>query len=187
MQLRHFLFALLLVLFAASGCIFSPDDSGDDDLPPPPSFEPAESPDEVMAKFREIYQAKNLDFYRRLLSEDYRFIPQNDGPVYNLDNELSVHEKMFNEIAGEGGVIISDISVVQLLPQGIWEDTPENEPDFGGGSQKRTYIVQIDFSLQGQSLILRVEGPVIYYVRAEQADGQTVYRLLGMRDATFGG
>jgi hypothetical protein len=188
MHLRHLLFVLLLAAFATSGCIFSPDDDSGGDPPPPVEFVPAESPDEVMQKFEEIYEDRNLDFYRELLSEGYLFVPQDDAASYGYEVEINILDKMFNEIAGENGFVIQDISVVQLDPQGVWQDTPANDPNFGSAtdSQYRTYIVQIDFSIAGQNLILRVQGPVIYYVRAEQDGDQTVYRLLGMVDATFG-
>lgn len=188
MQPRHFLFTLLLVAFATSGCIFSPDDDGGGDPPPVQTFEPAESPDEVMEKFIEIFEARNLEFYERLLSLDYQFVAQDDAGSYNIDTELAIYGKMFNEIAGSNGFVISDISVVQMEPQGIWEDTPANDPNFGGfpESQYRTYEVQIDFNISGQNLILRVQGPVIYYVRAEQENDQQVFKLLGMQDLTFG-
>ncbi len=189
MKLRHLLFTVLLVAFATSGCIFSPDDDGGGDPPPPVEFEPAESPDQVMEKFVEIYGDKNLDFYRRLLSTNYLFIPQDDAGSYNFDTEIDIVDKMFNEIAGSNGFVISDIDVVQMDPQGVWTETPANDPNFGGlsGSQYRTYIVQIDFNISGQNLVLRVQGPVIYYVRAEQEEDQQVFKLLGMVDATYGG
>ena len=187
MQLRHVLFALLLVAFATSGCIFQPEDDGPGDTPPPASFEPASSPDEVMLKFREIYEDRNLEFYAQLLSEDYLFIPRDDDR-YGYDVEMTILDKMFNEAPASNGYVISDVSVVQLDPQGVWQDTPANDPDFAGtGSQYRTYQVQIDFSIAGQSLILRVQGAVIYYVRPEQVDGEQVYKLLGMVDLTVGG
>jgi hypothetical protein len=46
--------------------------------------------------------------------------------------------------------------------------------------------VDIKFSIQGQNLILRVQGPVLYYVLDEGADGESDFRILGMVDATYG-
>ena len=186
MRLRHLLFLLLVTAFGASGCIFSPNDD-DKPEPPPPLDVCAESPDAAIQSFRQIYSQRDLDAYRELLSRDYKWIPQ-DGEIYNYDVEIEVATKMFTNLPGETNVIISDIAVDQLDPQGVWQPTPDNDPNFGGftDSQYRNYIVDIKFSLQGQNLIYRVQGPVLYYVMAEDVDGETCYKILGMVDATYG-
>ncbi len=45
---------------------------------------------------------------------------------------MAIANKMFNGIAGESDYIISDISIDVLEPQGVWTDTPANDPYFGG-------------------------------------------------------
>ncbi|HOX25656.1 MAG TPA: hypothetical protein PLL30_11195 [Candidatus Krumholzibacteria bacterium] len=186
MRLRHLLFTMLLVAFAASGCIFSPGDDPEPPAPPPVDV-CAAAPDTAMLRFQQIYSARNLDAYGELLSREYKWIPQ-EGEIYTYDVEIEVARKMFNALPGEGGVSISDISVDLLQPQGIWQPTPEDDPNFGGfpGSQYRNYIVDIKFQISGQNLVYRVQGPVLYYVMAEDVDGETCYKILGMVDATFG-
>ncbi len=188
MRVRHLLFFVLLIAFASSGCIFSPDN---DDEPPPPPPAPecvtATSPDQVMQVFREVYAGRQLDCYRQLLSEDYLFIDQ-DGGTDTYDDEIRIADKMFNGLEGNTSIIISDITIEQLLPQNVWVATPANDPNFGGftDSQYRAYVVHIKFQVSGQNLILQVQGPVIYYVKNEGDDENPDYKILGMVDQTYG-
>jgi hypothetical protein len=186
MKLHRLLFCVLLAAFAASGCIFSPDESEDTPPPPPATCTTATSPDQCMEVFREVYANMNLDCYSKLLSQEYLFIPQ-EGASYGFDVEIEIARKMFDGVAGENNFVIQSIAIDQLEPQGVWRATPANDPNFGGypESQYRNYLVDIKFSIQGQNLILRVQGPVLYYVLDEGADGQD-FKILGMVDATYG-
>jgi len=145
------------------------------------------SADAAMQTFRSVYSQRDLDVYQVVLSRDYKWIPQ-DGEIYNYDIEIEVANKMFNALPGEPNVIIADIAVDQLDPQGIWQSTPENDPNFGDydGSLYRNYIVDIKFALQGQNLIYRVQGPVLFYLLDEGTEDEANFRLLGMVDATYG-
>jgi len=188
MKLRTQLAILMLIAFASTGCIFSPGGDDDPPPPPPPINTCADSPDGVMQLFRTIYAARNLDAYREILSRAYLWIPQGDEAIWNYDEEIAATEKMFNGLAGNNDIIISSISVDQLEPQGTWQPTPTNDPNFGGfpGSQYRNYLVDFSFSISGQNLIFRVQGPVLYYVMSETEGDQTCFKILGMVDATFG-
>ncbi|HOX25272.1 MAG TPA: hypothetical protein PLL30_13155 [Candidatus Krumholzibacteria bacterium] len=145
------------------------------------------SADAAMQTFRSAYSQRDLDVYQVVLSHDYQWIPQ-DGEIYSYDVEIEVANKMFNAVPGEANLIIADIAVDQLDPQGIWQPTPEDDPNFGDyeGSQYRIYIVDIKFALQGLYLIYRVQGPVLFFVLDEGTEDEANYRLLGMVDATFG-
>jgi hypothetical protein len=180
------LFFVLLVAFATTGCIFSPDDDSEAKPPPAPACETAQSADDVIEIFGEVYAARNLDCYRKLLSQEYLFISQ-DGTFDNYDEEIAIAEKMFNELVGEGGIVISDITIDLLQPEGVWTQTPENDPNFGGfpQSQYRQYTVDFSFHIAGQNLRYRVQGPVLYYV-LDEGDGSPNFKLLGMVDATYG-
>jgi hypothetical protein len=186
MKVRHLLFFTLLVAFATSGCIFSPDSDEDTPPPPPPECTTATSPDEAMQVFRTVYAGRSLECYRELLSEEYLFIDQAGG-FDNYDEEIRIANKMFNGLEGENNFIISDITIDRLEPQGVWTQTPENDPNFGGfpQSQYRNYLVDFKFSISGQNLILRVQGPVLYYVLDEGGDSPD-FKILGMVDATYG-
>ena len=186
MKLRHLMFFLLLIAFAASGCIFSPDDDDGGDSTPPVTCKTAQNADKAMEIFREVYAGRQLDCYRKLLSEDYLFVERN-GDITNFDTEMVIAEKMFNGVAGQNNYIIADISIDILDPQGVWTDTPGNDPDFGGfpESQYRTYIVHIEFVIQGENLTLLVDGPVTFFVMNEGTDSPD-FKILGMRDLTHG-
>lgn len=189
MKLRHLMFVLLLVAFAASGCIFSPDDNPDDGgTEPPPSCDTAATADEALVVFRDVYTSRELDCYRKLLSEDYLFVKK-DGTVDNFDTEMIIADRMFNGIAGQNNYIIADITIDILDPRDVWLPTPENDPDFGGfpGSQFRTYDVFMQFVISGEDLTLVVQGVVIFYVMDEGTDGNPDFKILGQRDLTNGG
>ena len=109
MTFRHLLFAVLLVAFAASGCIFSPDPDPDPPAPPVIECTTATSPDEAMAAFKTAYEGRSLDCYRELLSESYLFIPQDDQASYGYDIEIDIARKMFEGLEGENGFVIQDI------------------------------------------------------------------------------
>jgi hypothetical protein len=186
MRIRHLLFFILLVAFAASGCIFSPDNDDQSQQQPPPECTVATSADAAMQVFRDVYAARNLDCYRKLLSRDYLFIDQ-DGGFDNYDDEIRIADKMFNGLEGDNQIIISDITIDRLEPRGVWTQTPANDPNFGGfsDSQYRQYIVDFSFAVSGQNLILRVQGPVLYYVE-DVGESSPDFKILGMVDATYG-
>ena len=187
MKLRHLMFFLLLVAFAASGCIFSPEEGNDPgNEQPPPTCETAETADDVMTVFREVYAGRQLDCYRELLSKEYVFVKK-DGTYDNFDTEMVIANKMFNGIAGESDYIISDITIDVLEPQGVWLDTPANDPDFGGfpESQFRPYEVHMEFLISGHNLTLIVTGTVVFYVMDEGVDSPD-FKILGQSDHTIG-
>lgn len=192
MYYRPLLFvALLIVMLAAPGCLFSPDDDGGDDTPPPSTHVFPDTADKLVANFVRYYEERNLERYREVLSSNYRFIAK-DETEYNFDRDIDIHDKMFNEVAGDGGIAFEDITVQQMNPLGTWEAVPENDPFFGGasGSLYRAYDVFINFKVSGQNLVFEVTGLVIFYVtsREVEVDGttRTMYELLGQKDETNG-
>jgi hypothetical protein len=186
MKVRHLLFCVLLAAFAASGCIFSPDDDSETPDPGDQECATAKSADEVIQIFREVYAGRDLDCYRELLSEEYLFIAQ-DGSQDNYDEEIAIADRMFNELAGDGNIVISDITIDLLRPEGVWTQTPANDPNFGGfpESQYRQYTVDFSFHISGQNLRYRVQGPVLYFVQ-DEGEGSPDFKLLGMVDSTYG-
>ena len=151
-----------------------------------PVFAIAETSNEAMTFFREAYCGRFLEFYEHLLSEDFLFV-ERDGGITNLDTELAIANKMFNGIAGQNNFVIADITVDVLDPQGVWTPTPSNDPDFGmfPASMYRTYIVHMEFVIQGENLTLLVDGPVTFFVMNEGTDSPD-FKFLGMRDLTHG-
>jgi len=154
------------------------------------SLPPVHTADQLMQQFNFTYAGRMLDEYSTLLSSDFVFVSQG-ADAYGYDTELAIANKMFNEIAGEGGTIIDRIEIDQLEALGVWSPVPMNDPDFGDfavdDAQYRPYTIELRFYLQGQNLIQLVSGHVIFYAIPQQNGGQTEYRLLGIKDQTFGG
>ncbi len=152
-------------------------------LPPPYSG------DQLMQQFKFTYAGRMLEEYESLLFDDFLFVSQGEDS-YGYDTELAIANKMFNEIPGEGGYIIDSIEIDQLDPLGVWSAVPENDADFGEyeseGAQYRPYAIQLRFFLQDQNLIQLVSGHATFYAIREENGDQWKYRLLGIKDLTFG-
>ena len=192
MKLRPIFFALLVIAFGSTGCIFSPDDSGDGGGPEPDPHVFADTADKLINNFKRYYAEMNLDRYRELLHDNYLFVSQSEEGNYDLNTELEIANRMFNQVAGEGGIQIQDITVDVMQPIGPrWETTDPADPNFGG-SLKRAYEVTISFIILNANTTYEATGMVIFYVapiEVEQDDGSTreMYQLLGQHDQTFGG
>jgi len=146
-------------------------------------------PDWVMWIFEDSHEEMAIDAWAGVLGEDFLFVPADGSPAYGYDAEVAAMERLFGGEPGSNGMAISDLAMVRLEPQGVWEDTPDDDPNFGGhaGSQKRVYLMEMDFAVAGQNLILRVHGPAIFYVKPESPVPGSEWELLGIVDATYGG
>jgi hypothetical protein len=190
MLIRSLLFVVLLVTLAASGCIFSPPKDDDPPPPPPPLNTCAATPDALMQLFREIYSTRNYDAYLEILSENFLFVTENRTETYGYEEEIDIHYKMFNGLAGTDGIVFSNITVDELTPESVWRATVPEDEFFGefANSQNRVYNVDFNFYVSGQDLRYRVQGAVRYYVMQEDmGNGELCYKYLGMEDLTFGG
>ena len=153
---------------------------------------PQTSPEGAIEIFKAAMEERDLTLYRHIINEDFIFVPKGDEVAYNYDTEISITNKMFNEIAGEGGIVISNIVVSLLDPQGVWNPIPESDPNFGGfpNSQYRQYEVNFKFYLQGENTVYQSTGFVVVYLTTEQEEfeGSTVsaYKILGFKDQTNG-
>lgn len=200
MTAKNLLLALgLVVLVFPVGCIFSPDEDGGDGgggggggnegYPFP------DTADKMVQNFTEIYGNMDIDAYREILHPDYRFIlgsADGDDEYYNFDTEVALTANMFS---GEQGPTpdarpISEIQIV-TYPQGVWDDVPENEPNFGGhGAVKKVYEVDISVTRPGYNTFL-IQGQVDFYAVRQDSlvNGQTrdYWRLLGQWDHTASG
>jgi hypothetical protein len=146
------------------------------------------TPDECMLFFGQAYGERDLDFYAHLLADDFLFVTQ-DATIDDRAAELAIAAAIFGGQMGDNGVVISDIDVDQLVPQSVWTPTPPDDPHFGGfpDSWFRQYQIDIKFVVAGQNLILRVQGPVLFYVMdVSPSETPPSYRLLGVVDATYG-
>jgi len=104
---------------------------------------------------------------------------------YDFATEIGISTKMFNQIGGEGGIAIQDITVLAFAPMGVWMPTPANDVNFGSaaGSMYRLYGVELRHKILSQNLYYLVEGPVIVYA-AETDEG---WKLLGFVELAAGG
>ncbi len=146
-------------------------------------------PDWVMWIFEDSHDVGSIDAWAGVLGEDFQFVPTDGSAAYGYDTEVQTMGRLFGGEAGSNGMSIAGVHVVQLEPQGVWQETPQDDPHFGGytGSQYRTYLVQLDFAVAGQNLFLRVQGPATFYVKPESSVPGAEWELLGIVDATYGG
>ncbi len=126
MKLRPLLFSVLVISFAATGCLFSPDNGGENPPVVTTTYIWPDTADKLVANFEIYYGDRNLARYAELLSGNYRFIAQ-DGTEYNFDREYEIADKMFNEVAGDDGIAFEDITVEYLNPlAGQWVDADQS-------------------------------------------------------------
>jgi len=145
------------------------------------------SRDQAMVRFKDVMESRNIDQYIALMRPDFTFVGK-AGVVYDRDVELSIMNKLFNELAGEGGVIISNIVVSQLDPQGVWVEIPDEDENFGGYSdcRYRQYEVNIKFYLQGQNVVYQTTGFIVFYMINSGTAEDPIFKLLGIKDQTNG-
>ncbi len=165
MKLKNLLMLLatLALLVGATGCIFSPDDTGSDDggdVGRPPNT----TPDILMRNFKDIYQEMDSGEFEAILHPDYRTVllqetfdlwEGSDNPLTELffdrDVEIQIHRNMFEGLGGvdESGIAqppIDSISVDLLDKEGTWEPVEESEEYFGGrDAYKARYNLLIHF------------------------------------------
>lgn len=167
MKLKNLLMliAMLAMLAGSAGCIFSPDDSKD----PPPEVEAlpkADTPDQMMANFKVIYEDMMYDEYESLLHDDYRTVllqttfdewADGDNPLAELyfdkTLETTIHRNMFDGLTGIGPggepiPPIDSINVTTLDKDGTWDVVEPSTEYFGGfeGAYKAQFNVLLHFN-----------------------------------------
>lgn len=99
---RKSLVALGLVVLTTSGCAFTPDKQPPD---PPAPIPEADTPRNLMIRFREIYQQRQFVHYEKLFTSDFRFqfsaatdpeLAAQYGDNWGLDNEISYAQHLFD-------------------------------------------------------------------------------------------
>jgi len=146
------------------------------------------SPDEAVERLKVALEAMDLTLYEHLINEDFTFVPKGDNDLYGYDTEISIYNKIFSGVEGIGGVVISHIVVSSLDPMGVWTETPEEDPNFGGyvGSMYRIYEVNLRHYIEGQNLVYMVTGFTVFYVMNEGAEQEPDIKILGIKDQTNG-
>jgi hypothetical protein len=154
-----------------------------------------DSADKLVENFVDGYTEREIDYYRSALHPDFKFIlnpPDGGETYYDYDTDVTIAATMFSGEQGPGDDA-RPISAIQMVayPLGVWEDVPENEPEFGGhGAVKRTYAVDIAMTRPGYNTFL-VQGEVLFYAvrRDSLHDGELrdYWELLGQWDFTAQG
>jgi hypothetical protein len=150
--------------------------------------------DQLMANFVAAYSARNIDGYREVLHDDFRFMfqqadIQNFGlPTNHLDRdqEIAISQVMFSGAPGPGGVPgISQIAIQVFVPQTAWEDVGDH-PDFPG-SRHRIYAINMDV-VRPNSTTLQVQGQAEFFVVSQDSMTQggvlPYWQILGHLDQT---
>lgn len=195
--------ALALVLLAAAGCIFSPDNEDDPVAPPPPRYEFPDTPDKLMANFKAVYENMDFDAFKDMLHPDYKTILQTStstlypevGTELDLSEELTIHNNMFTGQPGTSpdGTLVAGIVGIQfqiLEKQQEWTLTPANDPI--PNALQTLYDVIFLFDRGEGETFLRVEGDIKFYVsRRDSVINQTTtrdyYEMRAQEDLTIDG
>ena len=185
----------LLLLLASAGCIFSPDNKPPDDPVDDWSFPDTE--DQLMANFKRAYSEMNIDRYRDVLNDNYKFMFQQEDiehlglpyDHFNRDDELDAATNMFTGVSPAPEVpAISSISIDVLEPQTAWQDVIEH-PDFPN-SRRRAYQITMYIERPGATTF-KVEGLQEFFVVPHEFMVDNVARmgwqLVGQVDRTVGG
>ncbi len=188
----------MLLWLCAAGCIFSPDEEDGGGGPPPtPPLPFPDSEDQLMANFKTIYEAMDINEYGKILDTNYRFKYQPfdveslnlPGEFHNRDDELGIMRNIFSQNAivnsqGQRQEAITEITVRVLDPVSIWEDS--TDPDFPD-SRKRLYTVNLEFKRPEDTTII-VQGSQEFYVSSRDSLHNGIpklyWQLVGQIDLT---
>jgi hypothetical protein len=184
----------LALMFAASGCIFSPDDDGGDTPPPETSqYHKYTHPDSVALNYQEIYANMDIDEYREALvnpatdpdGDEFLFISTNLA-LSTYDTEITTTNNMFDGQPGwdeDAQQVAPPISSIQFVmtPLGTWENIPADHPNFGGiTGQQRDFQLQAFFERRSDTHFI-VGGTFRLFVKQVSDDN---FRVLGIKDNT---
>ncbi|MEN8007374.1 MAG: hypothetical protein ABFS42_10190 [Candidatus Krumholzibacteriota bacterium] len=174
----------------------------DDDDPvrviPDPVAGP-ESPDELVALFRDAQETRDPEKYMALLDPEFLMVLQEAttqefpsvGTMLDLSEESRIHERMFsgdNLTDPDGDFIpgVADISFSVFSAQANW--SPTDDEDNFPGTVWTSYEVSLLWDRGQDFSTLRVNGTVKIYAKAHEVvvggTNQTYYLMAGMVDLT---
>lgn len=180
--------ALGLMALALSGCIFSPDPDPEPPQPDPVEYDTAFTPLILMDNFQTAYTERDIDGYRELLDDRFKFffVDAADG-FYTKEEDLISTGNMFSGEArtnseGELTKAISSIDVDQLLVVEPWTDISASDPYYGDIPGVKEALYQIRFVLYHPEGTITVEGQQTFYAVPIEEDGAEIWYLIGQRD-----
>ena len=181
------LLLLGVVVFAAPGCIFSPDDSHDGGGGGGPDYPAPLTPLVMMDNFNTAYSEMDIAGYRGLLDDRFLFFFNSGGEFWTKEEDLISMDNLFSGEArtnsdGIATKAISEIAVDLLLIREAWEPISASHPHFGdiAGVQKSLY--QVRFVLYHSGGTITVESNQTFYAVPKTVDGVTKWYLIGQQD-----
>ncbi len=194
------LVALVLLLAAAGGCIFSPPDVPPcTDCNPTQKLQFPDSEDKLMANFQYIYETMDYQEFRKMLGHNYITVLQQStrntfpdvGETFDLEEELRIHERMFSkqDVYDPNNVAVPGVQTIQFNTfqrVGVWLTSPAN--DRIPNARSALYSVQFLFDRGATYSILKVTGNIQFYVtsRDSTVGGVTkpYFQMVGQIDLT---
>jgi len=195
------LLGMLGLLVAGAGCIFSPDDTGGGTTPPPASLPFPDTPAQLMANFKTIYETMDYNAYQDLLHPDYLTILKAStteefpevGATLDYTEEIRIADHMFNGATGHDSTgkptnPISSIAVQEPEQLTSWEDSPADDPI--PNAESALFNVDFDFFRAGDKT-LKVKGSIKFYITSHDSlyKGKMTpyYQMIGQWDLTDDG
>lgn len=197
------LLAVLALLIAPAGCIFSPDD----DPAPPDTGGGQEMPwpgtaDQLMKNFQTIYETRDFDEYRKIMHPDFLTVLQDAtveefpdvGKTLDVNEELKIHERMFSgdSVTDPAGNLVPgvlSISFSKFRALDAWAYTPGDIliPE----AEWAPFEVEFLFDRGQTYSTLKVDGKINFYVTSKdsvyQGTTKKYYQMIGQRDLTSNG
>ena len=196
------LLAVLALLIAPAGCIFSPDD----DPAPPDSGGAQDMPwpgtaDQLMKNFQTIYETRDFDEYRKIMHPDFLTILQAEtqiefpdvGETLDVNKELRIHERMFSGDSLEdpnGDFVpgVANISFSRFQAVDAWTVSPPD--DKIPNAEFAQFDVDFLFDRGQEFSTLKVAGRIKFYVTSRdslhEGTERQYYQMIGQVDLTSG-
>jgi len=196
-------FLVFAVLLVASGCTEeeeTPFFPGPEDNIPDSALPFPDTPEQLMANFREIYEAMDVDEFGLILDPGFETILQDNtiiefphmGLTLDVAEENRIHERMFSgeDLTGHGGDFIPaiiNLSFDEFRAVVDWGVSLPTDPIPNTLSSLYEVDILVD---RGQIFSsFRIVGQIRFYVTTAEGNlnGQpkTYYRMVGQLDLTL--
>ncbi|MCK9996791.1 MAG: PKD domain-containing protein [Candidatus Krumholzibacteria bacterium] len=160
-----------------------------------------DSPDQLMANFKTIYESMDVERYLKIMHPDFQTILQEEtiidfpdvGPTLDVTEETRIHERMFSgEVVEDpsGNLVpgVRNIRFSGFRAQDAWKMSPEE--DIIPNAEWAPFEVNVLFDRGQQFSTLKVGGMIKFYVTSSDSlhEGVTrkYYQMIGQVDLTGG-
>lgn len=197
-------FLMFAVLLTVAGCTEeeeTPFFPGPTDNIPDSALPFPDTPEQLMANFREIYEAMDVDEYRLILDPGFETHLQQGtiddfpsvGSTLNVTEEYRIHERMFQgqSLQDPDGNFLPGIVGISFPKFRILVDWGESLPtDLIPNTLSALYEVDILIDRGQEFSTLKVDGSIRFYVATAEGmlngEPKTYYRMIGQQDLTVG-